>query len=427
MKQRRDEQPALSTARLAHLVWAENRHRAWKRVRANTGAPGVDGRAIDAFPDWARANGREVKSARLAGTYHPAPVRRVELPQPNGGIRVLGIPTGLARLIQPAIAQRLMALFDPDFSIDSYGFRPGRDAHQAVHPIQHESAHNRRHAVAIDRSKCFDRVNQDRLMTRRGRKMQDKRVVKRSKRSLQAGVLPGNQLEASHRGVPQGGPLSPWLANSLLDPLDKERARRGHPFARYADDILIVLGRQRAGERVRRSPTHYRQKGLPVVVNTDKSRGVKVSNSQCPGVTFRGGRIHWHAKVLEKFKQPIRPLTNRHWGVSMRYPLDKLSHYLRGWRNYFGSARGYQRGVDRAHWIRRRLRMAYWRQWRKPPTKVGNLIKRGVSIQLALACGLTRKGPWRRSKTPGIEQALSNAYLKAEGLYSLREGWIKLH
>jgi len=422
-----DEQPALSNDLLEHILSAENLHRAWKRVRANKGAPGVDGMAIDAFPDWANENWAEVKSALFAGSYHPAPVRRVEIPKPNGGVRLLGIPTVLDRLIQQAIAQRLMPLFDPDFSTHSYGFRPGRNAQQAVHQIQHDIAQNRRHAVDIDLSKFFDRVNHDLLMTHLGRKVQDKRVLKLIKRYLRAGVLLDGRVEASQQGVPQGGPLSPLLANILLDPLDKELERRGHRFARYADDIIIVLGSQRAGERVLRSLTRYLENGLRLLVNTDKSRVVKVSDSQFLGFTFRGGRIHWHAKALEKFKQRVRQLTNRNWGVSMRYQLYKLSQYLRGWINYFGIASGYQHCVDLDQWIRRRIRMAYWRQWRKPRTKVQNLIKRGVSIQAAVACGLTSKGPWRSSKTPGIQQALSNAYLKAEGLFSLRDGWIKLH
>ena len=427
MIQRRDKQPALSNDLLEHILSAENLHQAWKRVRVNKGAPGIDRMAIDAFPDWAKENWPGVKCALFAGTYQPAPVRRVEIPKPNGGIRLLGIPTVRDRLIQQAIAQCLMPLFDPDFSTHSYGFRRGRNAHQAVHQIKHDIAQNRHHAVDIDLSKFFDRVNHDLLMTHLGRKVSDKRVLKLIKRYLQAGVLIGDQLEVGHQGVPQGGPLSPLLANILLDPLDKEQERRGHPFARYADDIIIVLGSQHAGERVLRSLTGDLEKVLRLVVNTDKSRVVKASESQFLGFTFRNGRIHWHAKVMEKFKQRVRRLTNRNWGVSMRYQLDKLSQYLRGWINYFGIASGYQRCVELDHWIRRRIRMAYWRQWRKPRTKVRNLIRRGVSIQAAVACGLTSKGPWRSSKTPGIQQALSNAYLKAEGLYSLRDGWVKLH
>ncbi len=198
-------------------------------------------------------------------------------------------------------------------------------------------------------------------------------------------------------------------------------------MARYADAIIIVLGSQRAGECVWRSLTRYREHRLKRVVHIDKSQGVKVSDSQFLGFTFRGGRLHWPAKTEERFKQRVRHLTHRHWGVSMRDQLLKLSQSLRGWVNDFGIASGYQRCVELGHWSRRRVRMAYWRQWRKPRTKVRNLISRDVAIQAAVACGLTRKGPWRSSKTPGIQQALSHAYLKSQGLFSLRDGGSKLH
>ena len=213
----------------------------------------------------------------------------------------------------------------------------------------------------------------------------------------------------------------------MLDPLDKELERRGHRFARYADDFTILVNSQRAGERVLASISRFLQNRLKLVVNQTKSRVVKTSESQFLGFTFKRGRIQWHPKSLKRFKQEILRLTNRNWGVPMRYQIFKTSQYIRGWIHYFGMASGYQRCVELDHWIRRRIRMAYWRQWRKPRTKVRNLIKRGCSIKVAVVCGLTSKGPWRSSKTPGIQQALSNAFLKSQGLYSLRDGWIKLH
>ncbi len=425
--QRKEKQPALSNDLLEQVLAADNLRRAWHRVRANKGAAGVDGMCLDDFPEWAKANWREIKVALESGCYKPAPVRRVEIPKPDGSKRLLGIPTVLDRLIQQAVAQILMPIFDPDFSTHSYGFRPNRSAHQAVQQVQGDIQKNRRHAVDIDLSKFFDRVNHDLLMTQLGRKVRDKRVLRLIKRYLRAGVLFGDRIEVSQQGVPQGGPLSPLLGNILLDALDKELEQRGHHFARYADDIIIVLGSQRAGVRVLRSLTRYLEQRLKLVVNTTKSRVVKVSGSKFLGFTFRAGRIHWHPKSLETFKQRVRELTNRNWGVSMHYQLYKISQYLRGWINYYGIASGYQHCVDLDQWIRRRVRMAYWRQWRKPRTKVRNLLKRGVWVQTAVACGITSKGPWRSSKTPGIQQALSNAYLKAEGLYSLRDGWIKLH
>jgi RNA-directed DNA polymerase len=239
--------------------------------------------------------------------------------------------------------------------------------------------------------------------------------------------MDNQRVVESREGVPQGGPLSPLLANIMLDPLDKELEKRQHTFARYADDFTILVKSQRAGERVLKSISRYLQDRLKLVVNESKSRVVKTSDSQFLGFTFKSGRIHWHPKTLLKFKQQVRILTNRNWGVSMTYQLFRISQYLRGWINYFGIASGYQLCVELDHWIRRRVRMAYWRQWRKPRTKVRNLMRLGVHVQAAVACGITSKGPWRSSKTPGINQALSNAYLKSQGLYTLRDGWIKLH
>jgi RNA-directed DNA polymerase len=234
-------------------------------------------------------------------------------------------------------------------------------------------------------------------------------------------------LQASTEGVPQGSPLSPLLSNILLDSLDKELERRGHPFARYADDFIILMKSKRAGERVLASISHYLETRLKLVVNTQKSQVAKVAQSKFLGFTFSNGCLKWHMKTLHKFKQQVRILTNRNWGVSMHYQLYKLSLFLRGWINYFGIANAYQNCVELDHWIRRRVRMCYWRQWRKPRTKVANLLKRGVRIQAAVACGITSKGPWRSSKTPGINQAISNDYLVKKGLFSLRNGWVKVH
>jgi RNA-directed DNA polymerase len=224
-----------------------------------------------------------------------------------------------------------------------------------------------------------------------------------------------------------GGVLSPLLSNIMLDPLDKELERRGHQFARYADDFTILVSSQRSGERVLSSISRFLQNRLKLVVNATKSRVVKARDCQFLGFTFGSGRIQWHSTSLLKFKSEVRRLTNRNWGVSMRYQIFRLSQYLRGWINYFGIANSYNQCVELDHWIRRRLRMAYWRQWRLVRTKIGKLIKLGVAIPTAVACGRTSKGPCRSSKTPGIQQALSNAYLKAEGLFSLRKGWISLN
>ena len=426
--QRFDLKPSFSNDLFEQVLQRENLHVAWKQVRANKGAAGIDGMTIEAFPAWVKSGEWGLLVTKLeGGCYKPSPVRRVEIEKPDGGTRQLGIPTVTDRVIQQAISQVLTPIFDPLFSNNSFGFRPSRNGRQAVKQVQQIIKEGRRFAVDVDLSKFFDRVNHDLLMTLLSRKIQDKRLLHLISCYLRAGIMDESHFIESKEGVPQGGPLSPLLANIMLDPLDKELERRGHKFARYADDFTILVKSQRAGERVLCSISRYIESKLKLMINTTKSCVVKTSESKFLGFSFRSGRIQIHPKTLERFKQKVRRLTNRNWGVSMRYQLFKTSQYLRGWINYFGIANCYQLCMDLDHWIRRRVRMAYWRQWRKPRTKVRNLMKLGVKVQAAVACGITSKGPWRSSKTPGINQALSNAYLKSEGLYALRDGWIKLH
>lgn len=426
--QRTDPKPAFSNDLFEQMLHPANVQQAWKQVRANKGAAGVDGMPVEDFPAWAKSGAWEaVKSELRSGRYRPQPVRRVEIEKPEGGKRALGIPTVVDRVIQQAIAQVLTPIFDPGFSTHSFGFRPGRNGQQAVKQVQQIIKQKRRIAVDVDLSKFFDRVNHDLLMSLVSRRVHDKRLKQLIARYLRAGFIDNQRFFETREGVPQGGPLSPLLANIMLDPLDKELERRGHKFARYADDFIILVRSQRAGERVLRSIAQYLQNRLKLVINPEKSQVVKTHESKFLGFTFRNGQIKWHPETLQKFKQRIRELTNRNWGVSMRYQLFKTSQFIRGWINYFGIANCYQLCCDLDHWIRRRVRMAYWRQWRKPRTKVRNLMRLGVHVQAAVACGITSKGPWRSSKTPGINQALSNASLKKAGLVTLRDGWIKLH
>jgi RNA-directed DNA polymerase len=420
--------PAFSNNLFEQMLQPANLQQAWRQVRANKGAAGVDGMTVDEFPAWVKSGGWEtVKSELYSGDYQPKPVRRVEIEKPDGGKRLLGIPTVTDRVIQQAIAQVLTPIFDPTFSEHSYGFRAGRNGQQAVKQVQQTIKQKRRIAVDVDLSKFFDRVNHDLLMSLLNRWVHDKQLKQLIARYLRAGFIDNQLFHETREGVPQGGPLSPLLANIMLDPLDKELERRHHKFARYADDFIILVKSQRAGERVLQSVTHYLQNRLKLVINTQKSKVVKTSESKFLGFTFKNGHIKWHPNTLLKFKQRIRELTNRNWGVSMSYQLFKTSQYIRGWINYFGIANSYQLCCDLDHWIRRRVRMAYWRQWRKPRTKVRNLMRLGVHVQAAVACGVTSKGPWRSSKTPGINQALSNEFLTKAGLVTLREGWIKLH
>lgn len=426
--QRAFMKPAFSEDLLGQALQPQNLEAAWKHVRANKGAAGIDGMTIDDFPAWARSGEWNVIVQELeTGQYYPFPVRRVEIDKPDGGKRQLGIPTVTDRVIQQAIAQVLAPVFDSDFSDNSFGFRPNRNGQQAVKQVQGIIKTGRRFAVDVDLSKFFDRVNHDLLMTFLGYKVKDKRLLKLIKRYLRAGVIDNQLYSASHEGVPQGGPLSPLLANIMLDPLDKELEKRGHKFARYADDFTILVKSQRAGERVLHSISRYLLHHLKLIVNTIKSCVVSTNDCKFLGFTFREEDICWHPNTLSKFKQHVRKLTNRNWGISMQYQLFKLSQYLCGWLNYFGIAKSYPLCVSLDQWIRRRVRMAYWCQWRKPRTKIRNLLSRGVHSRTAVKCGMTSKGPWRSAKTPGINQALSNDYLKSEGLYSLRDGWIKLH
>ena len=421
--QRTDPKPAFSNNLFEQVVHPANLQQAWKRVRANKGAAGVDGMSIDEFPAWVKSGAWEKTKSELgSGLYIPKPVRRVEIEKPDGGKRPLGIPTVIDRVIQQAIAQVLTPIFDPEFSKHSFGFRPERSGQQAVKQVQQIIKQKRRIAVDVDLSKFFDRVNHDLLMSLLNRRVQDKRLKQLIARYLRAGYIDNQLFFETREGVPQGGPLSPLLANIMLDPLDKELEKRGHKFARYADDFIILVKSQRAGERVLGSLTKYLQNRLKLVINTEKSQVVKTSDSKFLGFTFKNGNIKWHPKTLLKFKQRIRELTNRNWGVSMRYQLFKTSQFIRGWINYFGIANCYQLCCDLDHWVRRRVRMAYWRQWRKPRTKVRSLMRLGVHVQAAVACGITSKGPWRSSKTPGINQALSNDYLEKAGLVSLRDG-----
>ena len=348
-------------------------------------------------------------------------------PKPDGGSRGLGIPTVLDRFIQQAIHQVLNPIFDPHFSPYSFGFRPNCNAAQAVKYLQTGVKSGRKIAVDIDLSKFFDRVNHDLLMHKIGLKVKDKVLMTLIGRYLRARIVEHGKRVKPTQGVPHGGPLSPLLSNIMLDELDETLVKRGHHFARYADDFTILVKSKRAGERVLASMSLFIQQTLKLVVNEKKSRVGAVKETKFLGFGFKYGRINIHDNSLHRFKHRVRTLTNRNWGIAMNKQIASLSRYLRGWGNYFLIANGYQLCVDLDQWLRRRIRMCYWRQWRKPRTKVNNLLKRGVPLALALSCGATRKGVWRSAKTKGINLALSNEYLAKAGLVSLRDIWIKIH
>jgi len=399
--QRPDENPALPANLLTQVLSNANIQQAWKQVRRNKGAAGVDGITLEQFTDWVRPQWHDLGEQLLHGHYHPQPVKRVRIPKDDGTDRLLGIPTVLDRVIQQAIVQVLSPLFDPTFSEHSFGFRPNRSAHDAVRQVQGFCQQKHRIAVDIDLSKFFDRVNHDKLMTLLGSRLRDKGLLQLIGRYLRAGVMDGNILLPSHEGVPQGGPLSPLLSNVMLDPLDKELEKRGHCFARYADDLMVMVKSPRAGERVLSSLTRYIEQELKLKVNADKSQVVKSSQCKFLGFSFHGKPIRWHPKSVDKFKRRVRELTNRTWGVSTATKIRELSIYLRGWINYYGIANQYQQCVDLDQWIRRRVRMCYWKQWGRPRTKIRNLIRLGLPIKAAVACGRSSKGWWRSSRSHG--------------------------
>jgi RNA-directed DNA polymerase len=418
-------QPALHEKLMDRVLAPGNLRRAWKRVKANRGAPGVDGMRIEDFPEFARGHWPGIRQALHDGSYRPQPVRRVMIPKPSGGERPLGIPTVIDRVIQQAIAQVLTPIFDPQFSESSFGFRPGRSAHAALRQVQGLVKAGFRIAVDLDLAKFFDNVDHDILMARVARKVGDQRLLSLIGRYLRAGVLDGDSIQPSELGTPQGGPLSPLLANILLDDLDWELERRGLHFARYADDLIILVKSPRAGQRVKASVTAYLARRLKLPVNQSKSKVAPIDACVFLGFTFRQGKLRWSNHAFEDFQHRVRELTGRSWGVSMRHRLDKLAQYLRGWMGYFGISQYYRPIPELDEWLRRRVRMCYWKQWRLPRTKVRHLLALGVDLRSAIATALSHKSYWHLSRCKVTQVGMTVQWLRRQGLLSVRELWMK--
>jgi RNA-directed DNA polymerase len=414
---------------MEQVLARENMLAAWQRVKSNAGAPGIDGMTVGAFPAFSREHWPRIRSALMDGTYRPAPVRRVFIPKPDGTQRPLGVPTVLDRLIQQALAQVLTPLFESGFSNHSYGFREGRNAHQAVREVEACWKEGRRYAVDCDLKSFFDTVNHDRLMEQLREKIKDRRVLDLIRRYLRAGVeLPDGTREATPQGVPQGGPLSPLLANIVLDPLDKELERRGHRFARYADDFLVMVRSAKAAERVMASLSRFVEGPLKLVVNRAKSKAAPLK--QCAFLGFQigtTGRVVWTAKALARFKRRVREITRRNRGHRVQDVIDELCLYVNGWLNYFGISHTYTGVTELAEWFRRRVRLYYWKQWKQPRTRRRHLLALGIPRDEVHTATRSRKGYWRMSANSILQCALTNHWLHEQGVPDMRKLWIVLH
>ena len=419
------ERHSLNPVTVAQVLERDNLQKAWKQVKANKGAPGIDNISIEEFPEYALRHWEGIKTALLEGTYQPSPVKRVEIPKDSGGTRPLGIPTVMDRLIQQAISQVLTPVFDPHFSQDSYGFRPNRSAHQAVRKVEKDIHEGYRYAVDLDLEKFFDTVDHDVLMSRIARRVRDKGLLRLLGKYLRAGVVVNGRLIRTVRGVPQGSPLSPLLSNILLDDFDKELERRKHRFARYADDGVILVKSKRAGVRVMAGITRFLEK-LKVKVNTDKSKVVRVQDCSFLGFTFKGRKLTATTEAIRGFKRRVRRLTGRSWGISMQDRYGHIRVYVTGWINYFGIGVRYNDAVELDHWLRRRIRMCYLKQW-GGSKRIGELIRLGSPKHQAILTGLSRKGYWHLAKTYATNCGLSKEYLEGQGLVSLRTLWIGIH
>ncbi len=420
------ESPAKTNRLMEEVCERENLKEALRQVKANKGSSGVDGMTVMALTDYLRRHWPAIREQPLNGTYEPKPVRRVEIPKPDGGVRKLGIPTVLDRFIQQAVMQVLQRRWDRTFSDHSYGFRPGRSAHQAVAQAQQYIAEGHGWCVDLDLEKFFDRVNHDKLMGQIAKRVEDKRLLKLIRAFLNAGVMENGLVSPSVEGTPQGGPLSPLLSNLVLDEFDRELERRGLRFARYADDCNIYVRSERAGQRVMKSIARFITKKLKLKVNEAKSAVARPQERKFLGFSFRGGpqvkRII-APKALDRFKHRIREITRRAKGVSIETTMAELAPYLRGWRSYFGFCETPEVLIGLNRWVRLRLRSALWRQWKTPRRRRAALLQLGVRPRLASNTAGSGLGPWYLARAKALSVGLSNAHFKSLGLPTLIDGF----
>ena len=419
---------------LEKILYKDNLNRAFKRVKANKGAPGIDGITVDEIGAYLRDNQKELIARIKKGKYTPDPVRRVEIPKPDGGIRKLGIPTVKDRIFQQAITQQLMPIYELLFSDNSYGYRPRRDAKGAITKVKEYAEQGYTHAVALDLSKYFDTLNHEMLLNILRKNVKDERVIHWIKRYLKSGVMENGVVMDTEEGSPQGGNISPLLANIYLNEFDQEYQKRGVAFVRYADDIVLLAKSERAAKRLLETSTKYLEGTLKLKVNQEKSRVVSVfaiRNFKYLGFTLgkngKGIYIRVHEKSWKKMKSKLKELSSRRSCQSIRPCLEKIKVYMRGWLNYYGVADMKNRIENVNSWLYHRIRMCIWKQWKKTKTKVRNLTRMGVPKDLAWQAGNSRRGYWFTTHTVAINLAMTKERLINSGFYDLATAYQSVH